>query len=127
MSDVRSPLSFSYVFTFAAKPAAFIRTLNALESCERFITVDDFSFVRPSDVIAESLGGDEKKASETQASGRRGRRGRRGGGEADSSPLRTSGQETASPEGKNGLVTDPLRDGPLTVTMTVTVHDFRSL
>ena len=124
----QSIISHSYVFTFAAKPAAFIRTLNALESCERFITVDDFSFVRPSDVIAESLGGDEKKASEAQASGgRRGRRGRRGGGEADSSPLRTSGQETASPEGRNRIVTDPLLDAPMTVTVTVTVHDFRSL
>ena len=28
---------------------------------------------------------------------------------------------------KNGLVTDPLKDDPMTVTMTVTVHDFRSL
>ena len=122
-----SPVACSYVFSFSAKPAAFIRTLNALESCERFITVDDFSFVRPSDVITESLGGDEKKASETQATGRRGRRGRRGGGEADSSPLLTSGQETASPEGRNRIVTDPLLDAPMTVTMTVTVHDFRSL
>ena len=121
-----SNTSFSYVFTFSARPAAFIRTINALESCERFVTVDTFSFARPSDVIAEAFGGDEKKA-EAQASGRRGRRGRRGSGEADSSPLRTSGQETASPEGRNRIVTDPLLDAPMTVTMTVTVHDFRSL
>ena len=119
-----SNTSFSYVFTFAARPSAFIRTINALESCERFVTVDTFSFVRPSDVIAEALGGDEKKA-EPQASGRRGRRGRRG--EAASSPLQTSGQETASPEGKNRIVTDPVLDAPMTVTLTLTVHDFRSL
>ena len=127
MSDVRSPLSHSYVFTFTAKPAAFIRTLNALESCERFITVDDFSFVRPSDVIAESLGGDEKKASETQASGgRRGRRGRRGG-DAVAAPVAEGGDGTEKAEGRNRIVTDPLLDAPMTVTMTVTVHDFRSL
>ena len=127
MSDVPSPLSFSYVFTFAAKPAAFIRTLNALESCERFITVDDFSFVRPGDVIAESLGGDEKKAAEAQASGgRRGRRGRRGGEQPDATAPR--GEDAAGTvNGRNRIVTDPLLDAPMTVTMTVTVHDFRSL
>ena len=119
-----APVAYSYVFTFAARPAAFIRTINALESCERFVTVDSLAFARPSDVIAEAFGGDEKKA-EAQASGRRGRRGRRG--EAASSPLQTSGQETASPEGKNRIVTDPLLDAPLAVTLTLTVHDFRSL
>ena len=123
----QSIIAHSYVFTFAAKPAAFIRTLNELEASERFITVDSFTFARPADVIAAALGGDDKKSAEAQASGRRGRRGRRGGGEADSSPLRTSGQETASPEGKNRIVTDPLLDAPMTVTITVTVHDFRSL
>ena len=122
----QSIISHSYVFTFTAKPAAFIRTLNALESCERFITVDDFSFVRPSDVIAESLGGEEKKASEAQASGRRGRRGRRGG-DAVAAPVAEGGDGTEKAEGRNRIVTDPLLDAPMTVTMTVTVHDFRSL
>ena len=121
-----SPVASSTVFSFSAKPAAFIRTLNALESCERFITVDDFSFVRPSDVIAESLGGEEKKASETQASGRRGRRGRRGG-DAVAAPVAEGGDGTEKAEGRNRIVTDPLLDAPMTVTMTVTVHDFRSL
>ena len=126
-SLIPDPSSHSYAFTFTAKPAAFIRTLNVLESCERFITVDDFSFVRSSDVIAESLGGDEKKASETQASGRRGRRGRRGDVDAASSPRDLTRQDAASTEGRNRIVTDPLLDAPMTVTMTVTVHDFRSL
>ena len=125
-SLIPDPLSLSYIFTFAAKPAAFIRTLNELEAAERFITVDSFAFARPVDAIAAALGGGDKKSAEVQSSGRRGRRGRRGA-EADASSLQASGQETASPEGKNGLVTDPLKDDPLTVTMTVTVHDFRSL
>ena len=43
--------------------------------------------------------------------------------EAPASKLAGTGEEA----GKNGLVTDPLKDDPLTVTMTVTVHDFRSL
>ena len=116
------PSSFSYVFTFTARPPAFVRTLNDLEACERFVTVDAFTFARPSDVIADAFGGDERNASKAQSSGgRRGRRGRRG--EAASSPL----QDDKKSETKNGLVTDPLADAPMTVTMTVTVHDFRSL
>ena len=120
-----SNTSFSYVFTFSARPAAFIRTINALESCERFVTVDSFSFARPSDVIAEAFGGDEKKA-EAQASGRRGRRGRRGAEQQDATAPR--GEDAAGTvNGKNKIVTDPLLDAPLTVTLTLTVHDFRSL
>ncbi len=124
VSDVRGPLSFSYVFTFAAKPTAFIQTLNELEASERFITVDSFTFARPVDAIATALGGDEKKPAEAQASGgRRGRRGRRGA--EQSAPVAGDGDGTGA--GKNGLVTDPLKDDPLKVTMTMTVHDFRSL
>ena len=120
----QSIISHSYVFTFAAKPAAFIQTLNELEASERFITVDSFTFGRSSDAIAAALGGDEKKSSEAQSSGRRGRRGRRGAeSEAPANNLAGAGEEA----GKNGLVTDPLKDDPLMVTMTVTVHDFRSL
>ena len=122
----QSIISHSYAFTFAAKPAAFIRTLNALESSERFITVEDFAFSRPSDVIVEALGGDEKKTADSQASGRRGRRVRRGGGEAEASANKFAGAaEDAATRG--GLVTDPLQDAPMTVTLTLTVCDFRSL
>ena len=42
-----------------------------------------------------------------------------------SAPVAEDGDGTGT--AKNGLVTDPLKDDPLTVTMTVTVHDFRSL
>ena len=115
--------SHSYVFTFAAKPAAFIQTLNELEASERFITVDSFTFARPVDVIAAALGGDDKKSAEAQSAGRRGRRGRRGTEQPASVAEGGDGTGVA----KNGLVTDPLKDDPLTVTMTVTVHDFRSL
>ena len=122
-SEAQGPLSHSYVFTFAARPPAFVAALNALASCERFITVDAFSFSRPADVIAAALGGEEKKAESAQTSGgRRGRRGRKAA-EAVSAPVAGNGAE----KGKNGLVTDPVLDAPMTVTMTVTVHDFRSL
>ena len=122
-SLIPHPSSHSYIFTFAAKPAAFIQTLNELEASERFITVDSFTFTRPVDAIAAALGGDDKKSAEAQSSARRGRRGRRGA--EQSAPVAEDGDGTGA--GKNGLVTDPLKDDPLTVTMTVTVHDFRSL
>ena len=112
------PRAFSYAFTFAARPAAFIKALNALEASERFITVENFSFSRPSDVIAEALGADEKK--ESEAAARRGRRGRRDAKASEEKPA-------AGELGKGGIVTDPLQDAPMTVTMTVTVCDFRSL
>ena len=115
--------SFSYVFTFAARPSAFIRALNDFGSCERFITVDAFTLSHPSDVIADRLGGDEKKQAEAQTSGRRGRRGRRGNDVA--APVAEDGDGTE--KGKNRIVTDPLLDAPMTVTVTVTVSDFRSL
>ena len=120
-TEVKEPLSFAYVFTFAARPSAFTRVLNQLAASERFVTVEDFEFSRPKDVIAEALGGDEKKAAEAQtANSRRNRRVRRGNAEA-------AQQEQNKEVSKNGLVTDPLLDAPMTVTMTVSVHDFRSL
>ena len=122
----QSIVSHSYVVTFAAKPPAFVRTLNELAKCERFVTVDDFTFARPHDAIAEALGVEEKKGAEQATSGRRGRRGRRGGGEAEASASKPAGAGKDA-AGKNGIVTDPFLDAPLTVTMVVTVHDFCSL
>ena len=123
-----APVAFSYVFTFSARPSAFVRTLNDLGQCERFVIVDGFSFARPGDVIAEALGGDEKKSAEAQATGgRRGRRGRRGGGDQPAAAAPRGEDASGTEKGKNGIVTDPLQDAPMTVTMTVSVHDFRSL
>jgi len=111
--------SFSYVFFFTAKPPALVKAINALETCERFISVDDFSFCREKDAIAEALSGDEKKADAAVQTG--GRRRRRGG--VAPSPLADEKKDDA----KSGIVTDPLLDAPFAVMMTVTVHDFGSL
>lgn len=116
----REPRTFSYVFTFSARPAAFIGVLNALEANKRFIVVENFSFSRPTDAITEAFGADEKKAAEAQAAGRRGRRGRRA---VEAAAEKAEGEDS----NKNGVVTDPLQDAPMTVTMTVKVCDFRSL
>jgi len=110
--------SFSYVFSFSAKPHALVKAVNALETCERFVSVDDFSFRREKDAIAETLGADEKKAEAAQAGGRRRRR---GGG----APV--SQAEEKKESAMSGIVTDPQLDATFAVTMTVTVHDFKSL
>lgn len=107
------PVSFSYVFTFNARQAAFVKCVNALETCERFVTVDDFSFVRETDVIAQALGGGEAK-SESRSTGRRGRR----------RAIEEKTEEEDKP--KAGIVTDPLLDPPMKVRLTASVYDFRS-
>ena len=118
--------SFSYVFTFLTRPPAFVRTINELTANERFITVDSFSFARESDVIAEALGGEEKKDAAAVSSGRRGRRGRRGSGEENQAASASPRDADGTVE-KNGIITDPLLDAPFKAVMTVSVHDFRSL
>jgi len=110
------PRTFSYVFSFTAKPAAFVKVLNAFVVCERFVTVEGFSFSRPRDAIVEALGGEEKTSgSASPASGRRRRRGA------------VEEKKETEANAKNGIVTDPLLDEPLAVVLTVNVRDFRSL
>ena len=121
-SLIPHPSSHSYVFTFTARPTALIKAVNALGTCKRFIVVEDFSFSRPVDAILEALAGEEKKDAAQSTGGRRGRRNRRSG-EAESLPLQGKTDAASKP----GVVTDPLLDAPLSVVMTVTVHDFRSL
>lgn len=112
-----SPVSsYSYVFSFTARPAAFVKVVNAFVTCERFVSVDEFAFRREKDAIQESIGGDEKKG-DGASGGRRGRRGR----------AQTPAPEENKDGAKSGIVTDPMADSPFVVTMTVTVHDFRSL
>ena len=114
----KPPVAYTYVFSFAARPAALVKAVNALETSERFIVVDSFTFGRAADALAEALGADEKKDASQQTS-RRGRRGRRA---AVEQPKPEEAKEL-----KNGIVTDPAADAPFAVTMTVTVYDFRSL
>ena len=111
-------VAHSYVFVFSARPQALVKAVNAFATSERFVTVDDFSFRRASDVIAEAFAADEKKA---ESSSNRGRRRRR----AASALEEASAEEGA--KANDGIVTDPQRDQPINVTMTLTVHDFRSL
>ena len=119
LSDGGCPLSYSYVFTFTTKPAGFTKVLNALTVSERFVTVDDFTFGRAKDALAETLGGDEKKEAAAASGGRRGRR--RG------SAAQQGKQEEEKKGVPKGIVSDPQLEEPITVVLTATVYDFRSL
>lgn len=116
-SGVSNPAAYSYVFAFTTKPAGFANVLNKLVTSERFIAVDGFTFTRTRDMLAEALGGEEKK--EAAASG--GRRGRRRGA------ARQEKKEEQKTSASNGIVTDPLLEEPIAVSLTVTVNDFHSL
>lgn len=116
----RAPSAFSYVFTFATRAPAFVKAVNALGTDERFIVIDGFGFSRATDPVAVALGvGDKRADASRAASAGRGRRGRRGAAAAEEK------KEEAEP--KNGIVTDPALDAPFTVTMALTVYDFRTM
>lgn len=109
----------SYIFSFSTRPAGLVSAINRLEVSGRFIVVEDFTFSRPQDAIAEALGG-ENRAKDAQTAGR-GRRSRR------RLPSAQPEEAEEKKSGKGAIVTDPLLDAPLAVTMTVTVYDFKSL
>jgi len=108
----------SYELKFTAKPAAFVRTIDACAMVERFIVVDGFTFVKERDTLAEVFGGKDKVEA-AAGGGRRGRRGRRGAAEAEQ-PAPEGAEEVS----RKGLVTDPELDAPLTVVLKVTTFDF---
>lgn len=110
--------TYAYTIAFRAKPAAFVKAINALATDERFITVESISFNRgPTDSIAAALGADKKGGSESGAASSR-RRGRRAA---------VLVEESKADESKNGIITDPILDDPLVVTLTLSVADFGSL
>jgi hypothetical protein len=113
----KEPVAWTYVFTFASRGPGIVKAVNRLATCERFTVVDDFTFGRDKDSVAEALSGDEKK-NEAGAS-RRGRRGRRLAADAAA--------EAETETKKGGIVTDPVLDEPFKVAMTVSVYDFGTL
>lgn len=104
----------TYEIAFRARPAALVKTVNALVADERFIVIDTFSFERDKDLISAAIVEDKKDASPSRRSRRRGR----GREEADENK-----DETAEAV-KKGPITDPTLEGPFTVKMTLTTYDF---
>lgn len=111
------PASFTYTLACQARPAALVKVLNAFQTSERFVVVDDFTLRRGKDTLAEALGGE--KQDEPAASSRRS--GRRRGARVEEVEEKKSDEPTIA------VVTDPQSDLPFEVTLKLTVHDFRSL
>lgn len=104
----------TYEIAFRARPAALVKTVNALVADERFIVIDTFSFERDKDLISAAIVEDKKDASPSRRSRRRGRARE----EADEN------KDEAAEAVKKGPITDPTLEGPFTVKMTLTTYDF---
>jgi hypothetical protein len=114
--EASGPAVTKFTVEFRTRPAGLVNAVNEFITSPRFIVVDDFSFVREKDDIAEALSGEGKQQQEASGRGRRGRRGRQA-------------EEEPQPEAAKapGVVTDPASASLLKVTMSFSVYDFRSL
>ena len=102
---------------FRAKPAAFVRAVNVLATCDRFIVVDSMSFEREGDMIAAALGEDAKtQSSAPKPTGRLSRRAK-----AVAEPEQPAEEPGAE---KKGVATDPEKEAPFLVTLVVSTYDF---
>jgi hypothetical protein len=113
----------NYTVQFAASPDAFVRVVNDFTVTNRFVVIEDFSFVRARDDVKEAFDAQEKKdvASSSSRRSRRSRRGDSGEGEEKKSE---SPREAAI---RQGVVTDPALATPLSVVLKLSVKDFGTL
>jgi len=110
----QGPAVTAFTVEFMARPSALVKAVNAFATGARFVVVEDYSFVRERDALAEALGGDAAKGEQqAAASGRRRRRSQQ--------------VEEKKVEVKSGLVTDPATAPLLKVSMRFSVYDFGSL
>ena len=105
--------------TFASRPDGIVKTMNALSSTPRFVSVDGFSFRETGDAITPRLASDGKK---DEASG--GRRGSRRGGRRGAAAVEEEKVDDSRKE--NRVVTNPSANAVFEVSMTVKVYDFRT-
>jgi len=116
--SAEGPAVTRFKVEFRARPSSLVDALNEFSTISRFVVVDDFSFVREKDDIAEALGGEgRQQQAEAPSRGRR-RRGRQAAEEEARQP---------EPEKASGIVADPMAASPLKVAMSFSVYDFRSL
>ena len=109
-----------YDVQFRAKPAGFVKAVNVLATCDRFIVVDSMSFAREGDMIAAALGEGAKTQSVAAPQPSGGRRRRR----SQAAEQEQQSEEAAAE--KTGVATDPEKESPFLVTMVVSTYDFGS-
>lgn len=113
------PVSHTYVITCRMRPAALVKSLNALASSERFAVVRDFTIRRESDAVALGLGGEKKEESAAPTTGRRRRRGA-------AAVEAVAEKKEKDDDSLVTVVTDPATEAPFETKLTVEVCDFRA-
>ena len=113
--DTECARHLDYKVTFASRPAGIVRTINALATSTRFVSIDGFSFKETGDSITPRLSSEGKK--DEASSSRRGRRGRRGAAVEE--------EKVDDSRKENRVVTNPSANAVFDVSMTVKVYDFR--
>ena len=113
-----------YVVEFRTRPAALVKAVNALATCERFIVVEALDFSREGDAIGKALGEGDKRGAGAEQQSSRPRRRRRGAAEAE------FGADAAEQEGAadadKGIVNDPAKEDPFLVRASIATYDFGS-
>ena len=115
--DAECARHLDYKVTFASRPAGIVKTVNALATAPRFVSVANLSFKETGDTISARLANDGKK-DETARGGRGGRRSRRAAA-VEEPQIDESRKE-------NRVITDPSANAVFEVSMTVKVYDFRT-
>ncbi|MBQ3747272.1 MAG: Amuc_1100 family pilus-like protein [Kiritimatiellae bacterium] len=113
-----------YVVEFRARPAALVKAVNALATCERFIVVETLDFSREGDMIGKALGEGSKRSSDAEQQSSRPRRRRRGAAEAEFG-ADAAEQNIAADAGKS-VVNDPAKEDQFLVRAIITTYDFGS-
>ena len=113
-----------YVVEFRTRPAALVKAVNALATCERFIVVEALDFSREGDTIGKALGEGDKRGAGAEQQSSRPRRRRRGAAEAEFG-ADAAEQEGAEDAGK-GIVNDPAKEDPFLVRASIATYDFGS-
>lgn len=113
-----------YAVDFRAKPAALVKVVNALATCERFIVVETLDFAREGDMIGKALGEGDKKGAAAEQQVSRPRRRRRGAVETGFEAQAAA--QDAVPAVDDGVVNDPAKEEPFLVRMIVATYDFGS-
>ncbi len=113
-----------YAVDFRAKPAALVKAVNALATCERFIVVETLDFAREGDMIGKALGEGDKKGAAAEQQVSRPRRRRRGAAETGFEAQAAA--QDAAPAVDDGVVNDPAKEEPFLVRMIVATYDFGS-
>ena len=114
-----------YVVEFRTRPAALVKAVNALATCERFIVVEALDFSREGDTIGKALGEGDKRGAGAEQQASRPRRRRRGAAEAEFG-ADAAEQEGGAANADKGIVNDPAQEDPFLVRASIATYDFGS-